>query len=96
MTYEPMQVQHRMIYTLMKDGGRWTAAHGIRVTAGTHSTDGAFTTGVFDTKEDAALWLLQRAEELRVPSLRKVSATRVPLPLGGVIPELEPVQAAEG
>ena len=95
MTYKPMQVQHRMIYTLMKDEGRWTAAYGIRVTAGTHSTDGAFTTGDFNTKEDAALWLLQRAEELRVPSLRKVARTRVPLPLGGVIPELESVQATD-
>jgi hypothetical protein len=94
MTYNPMQVQHRMIYTLVPaDGDRWIAAHGIRITAGLQSRDGAFTKEAFDTKENATAWLLQRAEELRVPFLRKVAPTSVPLPLGGMIPEPEPVQA---
>jgi hypothetical protein len=48
----------------------------------------------FDTKDEAVKWLLGLATALEAPSLPKtVRATRVPLRLGGAIPDTATIRS---
>ena len=86
----PVRKQY-VIYTLVYQGTRWDAAMGIRTTEGLRKRDSISVWQSFDTKDEADKWLLGLAAALNVPSLPKnVRATRVPLRLGGVIPDSAP------
>jgi hypothetical protein len=79
-----------MIYTLIyiSQSTRWDAAMGSRTTQGGRKHDSISVWQSFDTKDEANKWLLGLATALNVPSLPKtVRATRVPLRLGGEIPD---------
>jgi hypothetical protein len=86
----PIRKQY-VIYTLVYQGTRWDAAMGIGATEGLRKGDSLSVLQSFDTKDEADKWLLGLATALNVPSLPKtVRATRVPLRLGGVIPDSAP------
>ena len=82
-----------VIYTLfyISQSTRWDAAMGVRTTQGLRRQNSISVRQSFDTKDEADKWLLGLATALNVPSLPKtVRATRVPLRLGGVIPDTTP------
>jgi hypothetical protein len=82
-----------LIYTLVyiSQGTHWDAAMGTRTSSGLRKQDSISVQRSFDTRADANNWLLGLATELNVPSLPKtVRATRVPMRLGGPIPERTP------
>jgi len=86
----PTIIRQYVIYTLcqVSRGACWDAAMGTRTTQGLRKQDSISVRKSFDTRDEAVEWLLGLATALEAPSLPKtVRATRVPLRLGGAIPD---------
>ena len=79
-----------LIYTLYSviGGSQWGVELGIRETEGAVSQDRNLTRQSFDGRREAEQWLREQAKILNVPCVPKtISATTVPLPFGGAIPD---------
>jgi|HubBroStandDraft_6_1064221.scaffolds.fasta_scaffold3455778_1 hypothetical protein len=82
-------MEQRLIYVLtpLAEGLRWSAEMGLRTQDFVRSQDRISVRHSFETRAEAETWLLDCAKAMEVPLLpKKVRPTRVPLPLGGVIP----------